>query len=324
MTDLKRRRNGTGTKPHRRPGRSGWYCRIRVTDPVSGDHRRVVLSAPTKAELLEKRKAVARRTGAGLPAAASRVTVAGYAEEWVANHLPAREVAEGTRRLYRRMIKNHVVPQLGGLRLSSVRPVDVERLDAHLRSCGLSDSTRRSVRNVLSVMYSTAVRDGLVAANPTGLVPRPTERRVRRPQYDPAELERLFGAVAGERILGQLVPLLGWTALRIGEALALRWEDLSLDGPVPLLWVTGTRVDAPGTVGVRQPFPKDEEPRPVPLVPEAVAALRARWVEQAGEMLAAGDGWANPDGLVFTSRSGGMVEARNLRRRYARVLRQAG
>jgi integrase len=56
-----------------------------------------------------------------------------------------------------------------------------------------------------------------------------------------------------------------WTAMRPGEALALRWEDIDLD--VPLLTVRATLAqDLEGRV-YRSAFTKGKASRLVPLVP---------------------------------------------------------
>lgn len=67
------------------------------------------------------------------------------------------------------------------------------------------------------------------------------------------------------------------TGLRLGEALALRWSDLTLDGDRPVADVSGTVIFENGSGAVRQPRTKTTSgDRPVPLSASLAALLTAR------------------------------------------------
>ena len=69
---------------------------------------------------------------------------------------------------------------------------------------------------------------------------------------------------------------------------------------------------------------KTERSRRTPGLPAvAVQALRAWTGSQAGERLAAGDGWRDT-GLVFTSHLGAALDAGNVRKMFKRVCTEAG
>lgn len=57
--------------------------------------------------------------------------------------------------------------ELATRRLDQIRPTHVEALVLRLRGKGLSDSTVRQVYTVLRAALDIAVRDGLLANNPT-------------------------------------------------------------------------------------------------------------------------------------------------------------
>lgn len=319
-----RRVNGEGSKPFQRAGRKGWYAQVWITDPATGKSERKLVSGPTKTELAKRVRTLRDDAEHGrMPAADRRLTLKEYAEVWVRDHLPARDVTPATRRLYERTIKNHIVPSIGRLQLGKVREADVERMDVDLRAKKCGDSTRRLAYNVLRMIFETAIRDRRVSVNPVAVVSRPTETPTAQPYYNAKEIARLELAVAGERILEHLVPVLAWTGMRIGEALALRWADLDLDAQAPHLWVRGTLALDEKDRAYRQPYPKGKRPRPLPLMPAAVRALRAARTAQAKEQLRAGEAWEKLD-LVFSTALGGMIDARNLRRRYTPLVKQAG
>ena len=113
------------------------------------------------------------------------------------------------------------------------------------------------------------------------------------------------------------------TGLRTEEARALRWAHVDLDGdpaarpPVPPHVAVWRSVRTHGET-------KTERSRRTLGLPQvAVQALRAWSASQAGERLAAGDGWQDT-GLVFTSHLGAALDAGNIRKMFKRICTEAG
>ena len=127
-------------------------------------------------------------------------------------------------------------------------------------------------------------------------------------------LASLIGAPA------PLFRLMLGTGLRRGEALALRWSDVDLNGGA--LRVRGSlgRTSA----GLSVDAPKTEKSRRFVTLPRsAVEVLRGQRVRQAEERLRAGIAWTDC-GLVFTTESGTPLEPRNVLRRFQTVAGRLG
>lgn len=320
-----RRANGEGSIY---PFRNGFAAKVWVRDPSTGASRRAQLSGRTRDEVAAKVRAAVAASDSGKAAVASRMTVTAYADRWMSTTLDAKAVGASTRRLYRHALRSYVKPVIGDVPLSRLVPRHVEDVDLWMRRRDrpLSDSTRRTAYNVLSMLLDTAVRDGLIAANPAARIDRPVQRRRAQPHYTAAQAHRLVGVVAGHRTFAHLVPVMLYTGLRPGEALALRWEDVDLDAG--LVTVTGTlSVDDDGRM-FRSPWAKglqhrDRPPRGVPLVRPARDVLRAARAGQVKERLLAGSAWTD-NGLVFTDELGRLLDDRTLRVPYRRFVADAG
>jgi integrase len=110
------------------------------------------------------------------------------------------------------------------------------------------------------------------------------------------------------------------TGLRRGEALALHWSDVDLDGGTLRVRWTLTRTSK----GLQLGEPKtDKSRRTVPIPRSAVEVLRAHRIQQAAEQLAAGEAWRDSD-LVFTTEVGTPLEPRNVLRRFETLAQRAG
>lgn len=207
--------------------RHGDRWRVSVSlgsDPFGRRIRRewqVRSEAAAKARLAE----VQRRLTAGLPAAESRVTLAVYAQDWLAAVTPT--VRPSTAAFYRTLAEVHLAP-LAHLPLAHVGPADVRRLVADELAAGYSPRTVRGTLDVLRMICKQAVGDGIVARNVAELV-RPPKLEQREPAHFTAAQARRFLDVARTDELGSFFAVALGTGLRRGELLELTWRDVGRD-----------------------------------------------------------------------------------------------
>jgi integrase len=171
------------------------------------------------AELLRLRDAGAPITG--------RIRLGDFLERWVSD--VHRRVGPATARKHRSIVHVHLVPGLGGIRLSELRVADVDRFLGDAADGGLAPQTVRHLRATLRRALRDAVRDGLVARN-VGALSRPpglphTERNI----LDATQARILIESTKGTRY-GPLWAILVTTGLRISEALGLSWSDIDFGG----------------------------------------------------------------------------------------------
>jgi integrase len=120
--------------------------------------------------------------------------------------------------------------------------------------------------------------------------------------------------------LRSLLVFLVGTGCRRGEALALRWSDLDVDGGTARIRATLARTRD----GLVMTGPKTEKSRrQVPLPRPVVEELRAHRAAQAAERLRLGPAWVDLD-LVFPNEIGGYWEPRNVARSCAALAASVG
>lgn len=235
----------------------------------------------------------------------SRIRFGGYFAEWIENYAgrTSRGFSETTRPEYRRPIEAHAIERWKTWRMTEVEPADLRDLFGQMRRDGRTTSEIKKTRAALSVMFATALEDGVVQSNPVLGVRIPPPSEDEAPTADKvkaltrAELAILLAAIPSESRL--FCTFLAHTGLRISEAVGLRWEHLEL-GEHPKV-----RVREQLYKGKRKRLKSKEGKRDIPLSPGMAQQL----------LTLRRDGYQGPEAPVFASRSGTPLRPENIYRR---------
>jgi integrase len=246
----------------------------------------------------------------------SRVTVADYFAEWLpAYHgRTSKGIKEQTKEGYADEMRRHVLPTLGRRRLADLGPRDIKRLAADLYAEGLSDNSVRIALAPLRSMLADAFEDEVIRRNPAGGVsvtkPRTeiTDGGDEQPKVKaltPEELARLLAEIPEPHRL--LFEVLAASGLRIGELLALRWQDVDFGRRRLLIrrrWYRGTYAAPKSKYGRRD----------VPLTETMTQRLWQRRKDARG----------SEDALVFPSAVGTPLGDANLYKPFKAAAKAAG
>ena len=271
----------------------------------------------TRVEAAEKlTKAMADRDG-GLIFDAGTLTVGEYLTAWL-NDSVKGSVKPVTFESYERIVRVHIVPLLGRVKLKALTPPHVRRLYQEKLDAGLSPRTVQYVHVVLQRALKQAVNDGLIPRNVCAAVDPPQVRREEIRPLDRDQVRALLKAASEDRLEALYVVAIH-CGLRQGELLGLKWEDVDLEAGT--LHVRRTLSSAKS--GPRFVPPKTAKGRrSVRLTPTAVEALKHHSARQADEMTKA-ESLYQDQGLVFASLVGTPLSRHNLVRSFKALLRRA-
>ena len=211
---------------------------------------------------------------------------------------------------YPNMLRNHVLPALGEMRLRDVRLEDVQELLSAKLAAGLSVQTAVHIRNTVTAIFNHAKRHGHYSGDvPTSGVQLPDMIRPERRILTPAQVKEIYRALPSP--LRELILLLAITGLRIGEACGLRWKRLNWSDEFV---VVGGEPVPPRTIAVVEAYvrgtwttvKKEASERHIPLPRPLAAALLG---------LKRSTRWNGPDNPVFASRNGTPIDQHNIARR---------
>ncbi|WP_037164294.1 site-specific integrase [Rhodococcoides fascians] len=303
-----------------------WVARTRYRD-YDGTTRQVKATGASgaKAETALKVALRDRQRSQGGSGLTGKSTVAELLTLWIATPPPRGTRSPQTLAGYQRCIDKIITPGLAKVRLHEATTGRIELFLQAVRT----DSGKRDARGILSQAFALAARLDAVDNNPvtdTSRAPASSNaaralevddvhelrRRVKAWQdRDLGDGRKRFGP---ERAydLAEIIDVMIGTGTRIGECLALRWQDidgLDSDGPV-VVTVAGTLVELTGTGVFRQDHPKTKSGHRTVTIPtfsaDALRRQRDRDIPSA-------------EGLVFPSRLGSPRWPGNVRTSWRQV-----
>lgn len=274
---------GEGSITRRKDGR--WQASIQVEGKRRTAYCKTEKEA--RAALFELRKQAAQVRA--VQAEHGRRTLAQLVDAWLAG---APGIRPTTAAVYRKFLTLYAYPTLGAERLERITPDRLQRLYA-----SLTPAVADKIHRILHRAFAVAVLWRWLAENPCDRALRPSYRAKERALWSEAQAQAFISALEGYW-LGPLFVLLLSTGLRLGEALALRWEDAGLGVAVT---VQGTLQHLQGQPVINAPKTASGR-RTLMLPPVAISALQRQKQQQAG-WRAAAEAWADTP-FVFSGKTG--------------------
>jgi integrase len=269
---------------------------------LDGRVTRIKLDARTKTDAIREIQALRVDQARGEHRHRSLVPpLTEIADEWIA-HLQTRVGIRDERRrysqrtvdLYRQRLRDHVLVELGPLRVEEISVDDVRKLVDRLSRKGLAPGTVTSCVNILSGLLRFAVKRKLTPHNVVTDLDRddrPGTKRLTEPRNLSAdEIESLLARLSDT--FRPVAYVCVYAGLRISETLGLRWRDLDLKAGT--IGISGQL--APTMVRIPQVKSAASE-----ATMRMLPALRRELVEHRRRQAALNIALVQPDALVFVT-----------------------
>ncbi|MER3450249.1 MAG: site-specific integrase, partial [Chloroflexota bacterium] len=163
----------------------------------------------------------------GLPVPPERQSVGEFLERWLKD-VVAPSVRPRTFASYSQLVRRHLLPTLGRVRLVRLTAQDIQACLNQKRQEGLSARTVQYLHAILRRALGQAEKWGLVARNVARLVDAPKVVRPEVKPLAPEDVRRLLDAARGDSLEALYVVAIA-VGLRQGELLGLRWQDVDLE-----------------------------------------------------------------------------------------------
>jgi integrase len=203
-------------------------------DPATGKRRQQWVSVKGTKKDAEKRLAqLLHQIDTGTFMKPGKTTLTEYLERWLKDYAwpnLAPRTAEG----YESIIRQHLIPQLGNINLTQLKPEHLQKYYAERLAngrCngkgGLTPLTVRHHHMALHRALEIACKWGLITRNPADAIDPPGFQRSEMHVMNEDNIETFLDA-ARSTLYYALLYLDLFTGMRRSELLALRWNDVDL------------------------------------------------------------------------------------------------
>ena len=337
---MAKRGNGDGTISKRtvtRNGKSYTYWEGRLTigiNPGSGKQMRKTFTGKTQKEVREKMQAAAVTVNQGQFFEPSKMTVKEWFDTWLKEYSADKKYM--TVDQYDSFGRNHIIPELGAVKLSNLTSVHIQKFYNKLATeispktgKPLSAKSIRNIHGIFSKCLNVAVDQGLIRNNPAQRVTVP---KVIRKEIKPMteDQQRAFlNAVKDHQYRSVYIVML-FSGMRISETIGLTWDCIDFQKGTMKVYRQLQRRRAKDGGYTFAPL-KNSKTRIVQLSPYTLSVLMEQQKQQRIDKLAAGETWQGFQTLkeqetyfVFTDNKGVHLRQDTVRTNFKEICQEIG
>lgn len=311
--------NGSGTIRKRADGR--WEGKYTLGyDPKTGKLIRKSVYGKTQKEVRLALSKIVSEMDSGTYAEPSKMKVSQWLDEWLASY--TMNIKPATRSAYEEHIRVHIKPSLGDIPLKQLSTRDIQQLYTNLlKERELSPKTVRNIHGVLHRTLEQAKLLGYIRVNPADAAVTPRVEKKQVETLDAEDIGKFLAAIRGTKYEYPLFVAV-FTGLRQGELLGLTWDCVDFEHGMLLINKQHNRVK--GDTEFRFASLKNDKARVLTVADEVIDVLKLQKQRQESWAAALGNGWENPDNLVFTTEFGRYINNKILYQNFKRIAKKLG
>ena len=290
-------------------------------DPTTGKRRQQWVSVKgTKKDAERKLAELVHQVDTGTVIMPHKLTVFDWLNQWLLQEVkPYRAIRTYDR--YSQVVRIHLLPYIGNVRLAALTPAHVRELLARLIENGMAPSSVDFCRTILHSALKAAMQRELLSRN---VVKSTTPPKIERSEIVPPDIQAISNILALAESSGHnlfaVLHLLAYTGARRGEILGLDWEHVDVtEGTVSIVRSLGRSSDGL-TFG---PTKTGNGRRTVDLDTRIIEVLQAHQGRQLLEKIQA-EGAYRDKGLVFANPLGEPINPMQVTRAFQSLARQCG
>lgn len=286
------------------------------------------------------------------------MTLAEFIPKWLKEYAKVQLVSN-TYEVYSDYLNTYIIPDLGHFKIKAIKTAHIQKLCNHLynddvrrdgKSGGLSPATIRKIINILSGIYTTAIKWDITDKNPCRHIniPKPAYTAEKTNYFTPEQsiiflnaLDEEYHTKYGTRTrtdgkgseysisaysTTKTVPLRYkafyhlalYSGMRSGEILALTFGDIDFDKHV--VDVKKSLSYTNHTLIIKATKTRTSA-RKVVVPPHVITLIKQLQREQKLNQLRLGNRWSNPDGYIFTSEFGGHMAPSTPYQMFRKIIR---
>ncbi len=277
------------------PGKKGvWEIRFDTEDPATGkrrQHRRHFTGTkPEAKEYLVKIESDILKGEYNVDL--EQATVREYLEKWLKEY-GKPNLAYRTYESYSGTIRNHILPNMGGMKLTALKPAHIQSYYSKMAATKEDGGAELSGTSVL--YHHRIIREALDHAVNMGYIPYNPADRVQPPRKNKPEIKALTVEQAQhilttykEHRIYPCILIALKTGMRLGEICGLRWQNVDLEAGT--ISVTHALQRQNSVLVLKEPKTKKSR-RCIPIPADLVAGLKNIQHQQKQDKFSFGKGY---------------------------------
>ena len=222
---MAKRKNGEGTIYQRPDGL--WRGELTIGYDASGKRIKKVFHSKELEKLQKKLNDERYKLDRNIITHNSDYTVTAWVQFWLENY-KSNILKSKTYDNYEYALNGHIKDSIGGIRLNKIKTDSIQQLYNQMHKRNLSTSTIRIVHVTLSQAFDQAIKNELIHINPCKATIRPKSEK-KKVKAMTVQQQAIFVNGCKDSTYHNLFIFLLNTGLRIGEALALVWDDIDFN-----------------------------------------------------------------------------------------------
>ena len=240
MANKTKREYGTGSISQRKDGK--WQGRVNLGTDINGKRKQKYFYGSTEKEVKKKLREYFINGEKYSVNNIAKMTLEEFLVDWLENIL-VNTLKPKSYAIKEYIIKQQITPRIGLLQVNSIVASDIQQMINDMVKEGLSYSTIKKSYDALNQRFKLAIKQGQVNKNPILGVELPIQKHQKSSEIHFFTEEQCKELIKESRRiyssnnqnvyrLGELVPFLIFTGLRIGEAIALEWNDVDFENKI--------------------------------------------------------------------------------------------
>jgi len=319
----RKRGQGEGCITKRKDGK--WASVITVGRNADGSQKRRFFYGKTRQEVAEKLTKALNDLKLGMYVDINKITLEAWLNTWLYD-FKVNSIKPKTLESYSFIIKSYLIPSLGHVYIQDLKAEHIQVMLNSLCKRKLSPRTVKYTHTILHSALDQAVKNNIIVKNVSNnvITPKQTKHEIKILSLD--EQNRFIKCMESHRLYAAFILLLS-TGIRIGELLALTWDNVDLDNTIIKITQNLQRVkifDDVSKTKTKLIFgtPKtDKGRRIIPLLDDVASLLKEHKEKQYEELSVLG--LSDKNTLVFCSEIGTVIEPRNFTRTFKGLLKKA-
>lgn len=220
---MKRRQNGEGTIYQRPNGL--WICEITLGYDENGKRIKKTVSSMELDKLKKKLNDLRFYNDRNMVSEPSKITLYEWLNIWLETY-KKNTVKPSTYDMYYNAIHTHIKPVLGNYKLDKVTPLAIQRfINDIYEKKNSSQSTLKKIVMTISQGYEKAISLNMLYQNPCRDIVIPSKDKRKAVAFTKNEQEEFVNQCSDNNTYNNLFVFALNTGLRMGELLALTWDD---------------------------------------------------------------------------------------------------